>query len=219
MKLVTFALPAILLVFTQTTALHAQPTCDKIDAAISATEDFAEVVNGKDVVQTKRALNAIQTNFNSIKSSVNPATKAQITELINSVKSSYANGDKSAAAVTALDIYRLLIGVFEKRIPTTRSVAMLDYSGFRLHGLASAQSVNWTAISATVSESGKNWTSIHKTLKDKGLADLGDNIQAGLEDASKARDLGWLNSTAQIQLDSVDLLERVIKNKTKGACR
>ena len=56
-------------------------------------------------------------------------------------------------------------------------------------------------------------------MKLAALLDLGASVQAGLEGAAAAKDLAWPKSLAQIQLDSVDLLERAVKNTAKGACR
>ena len=142
----------------------------------------------------------------------------QISRLIETVDSSAASGDMSGAAVSAVEIYRLLVGQFEQRLATTRAVAMLDYSGFRLLGLAGADHVNWIAIAATVQEAGENWAGTRRHLKDKVLSDLGNTIQTGLDAAAMARNLNWLRSLAQIQLDTVDLLERVVKNHAQGAC-
>jgi hypothetical protein len=218
MKLISLALTTAVYISVQTNLVLAQPTCDQIDLAISSTEDFAEVVGGKDKLATRKALGVIETSYSGVKRSLNQTVSAQITTLIGTIKSAEASGNPSGATVAALEIYRLLAGAFVARLPTTLNVAMLDYSGFRLRGLAAAQNVNWTAVAATVKDAGRNWSITRKKLKDKALLDLGDSIQAGLASASKVERRDWLNSTAQIQLDSVDLLERVIKNTGKGAC-
>jgi hypothetical protein len=64
-------------------------------------------------------------------------------------------------------------------------------------------------------------SSLEKTkavLKDQALIDLADSITTALSSSLAAKDSAWLGSSAQILLDSVDLLERQLKNTSKEAC-
>ncbi len=218
MRMPTILLSAVLVAAGHHAAATAKPTCGMIDAAISSTEDFAEVVAGSDSAATAAALAAIGAGFDAVKSSLPEGKSAAVRTRIEEAKTAVARRDRSEATVAALDVYRILVGVFEPRLPTTRAVAMLDHSGFQLQGLAAAAEVDWAAIAATVKEAGENWANSKKLIKDKALLDLGDSVQTGLVNATDAKSKGWLTSLAQIQLDSVDLLERVVKNKSKGAC-
>jgi hypothetical protein len=219
MKYSTLYCVSALMLGIHASTASAQPTCGMIDAAISSTEDFAEVATGTDRAAIQQALAAIRKNFALVQSSVDATVRAQLQERLRTVTSATQSGQMSRASVAALDIYRLLIGAFEQRLPTSRPVAMLDYAGFRLIALTTAKPVDWQTIAATVRGARQNWNLTRKKIKDKGLSDLSENIIVGLEKAGTAQDSGWLSSVAQIQLDSVDLLERVVKNTGKGACR
>jgi hypothetical protein len=196
-----------------------KPSCDQIDAAISANEDFAEAALGGDAGAAKEALAAIGEQLAVVKAAIPEAARTKAEAQIEAVEAAAAAGDNPGAAVAAVEVYRTLAAAFERRLPTTLDVAMLDYSGFRLAGLAASKPVDWGAIAATVGEAGMNWQTAGKRFKDKGLADLMGDIQTGLEGAAAAKDEAWLGSVARIQLDSVDLLERVVKNREKGACK
>ena len=208
------------LLFAAVTAAAAapRPSCDLIDSAISANEDFAELALANDVAAARQALRVIHEEFAKIKPAL-PADAALKAEAqIQAADAAMAAGDLARAAAAAIEVYRTLIVALKRRLPTTLDVAMLDYSGFRLHALLASVPVNWDAITAAVEESAVNTKSAQRRLNDKGLSDLAGGVQAGLDAAAIAKGRGWLGSVAQIQLDSVDLLERKIKNPAPGAC-
>jgi hypothetical protein len=219
MRIMALLSAGLLCAAANAAAAAQKPSCDQIDAAISANEDFAEAALGGDADAAKEALVAIGEQFAGIKASIPEAARAKAEAQIEAVEAAAAAGDNPGAAVAAGEVYRTLVAAFERRLPTTLDVAMLDYSGFRLAGLAASKPVDWGAIAATVEEAGVNWQTAGKRFKDKGLADLMGDIQTGLEGAAAAEDKAWLGSVAQIQLDSVDLLERAVKNREKGACK
>ena len=196
-----------------------KPSCEQIDAAISANEDFVEVALGDDPNGVKAALASIHQSFEEIRPALSGDAANQSESHIKSVDEAVRAGNLAAASVAAVEVYKALATAFEKRLPTTLDAAMLDYAGFKLQGLAASTPVNWIAISATVAESGQNWQSARKHMDDKALPDLLQDVHAGLDSASTARNEEWLSSTAQILLDSVDLVERSIKNPSKDACK
>jgi hypothetical protein len=197
----------------------AKTSCDEIDAAISATEDFAEKIAAGDVSAVKADMSAIRKSHAVIAADLGAEAGATTEVDVKMVEDAITKADYPAAANAALNLYRNLTTEFAKRLPTTLDIAMQDYSGFQLRVLASMPETNWTNVETTVAESSDNWNVTKKLLKDKALLDLGDSVQAGLTDAAKARNGAWLASVAQIQLDSVDLLEHVVKNTSKGACQ
>lgn len=206
-----------------TTPAEAQtaPTCAQIDAATSANEEFVEIALTKDINATRTALAAIRRTYAQVKLTLPAETVTQIDELIRTIISETATRDFPSAAEAATQVYRNLIVAFRLRLPTTLNVAMLDFTGFRLLALAAMQPVPWPATEATIRISGVNTASIQKrleVLQEPGLSKLAGNIQTGLEGAAAARQTAWLASVAQIQLDSVDLLERLIKNPSSVAC-
>ena len=219
MKLKNVLAAAILLALTNTGRAAAQPSCGEIDAAISATEDFAEKILGGDASAAKSGLAALDETFAAVRASLTADAAKNIEDGISAAKIAAQKGNPSAAAVAAMDAYRGLAAAFQNRLPTTIDVAMLDYAGFRLHGLLAAGAPDWALIEATVAEAGINWSRSAKNITDAALGNLGDSVQSGLEAAVAAKDQGWLGSMAKIQLDLVDLLERAVKNKAKGACK
>lgn len=207
----------LLISFASAGAVMAKPSCAQIDSAISANEDFAEAALAGDKTAAGEALSAIHGEFAKIKPAL--AKPDAIETQIQLVEKAWTSGDAPLAALTAVEVYRLLITAFENRLPTSMDVAMLDYSGFRLHGLLAATPIDWNAVAATVAETNGNWLSAKSRVRDKGLSDLVGNVEMGVTNAAAARDSAWLHSGAQIQLDAVDLLERAVRNPAKGACK
>jgi hypothetical protein len=127
------------------------------------------------------------------------------------------SADASSTSLAALEDYKTLVARFETSLPTTLPVALLDYSGFKLRALAAAPIVDWQAIATAVDETRLNWDKIK--LTNKAVIDLGTNALASLEGATSDKNVKWVDSSAQILLDSVDLIEREVKNPAKGACQ
>jgi hypothetical protein len=196
----------------------AKSSCDQIDAAISANEDFVEVALGGDAAALKDAHAAIRTTFDAVKNSLPAAAAGQSLATIDAVDAAVSSGEMSTASIAAIENYAVLAKAFEKRLPTSLEAAMLDYAGFRLHGLGAAKAIDWAKVEATVNDSRANTKAAGIGPDDKALTDLMDNIHAGLAGATASKNAEWLASTAQILLDSVDLVERSVKNGAKEAC-
>jgi hypothetical protein len=218
MKFLALLLTCIFTVFGAQ-QVQAKASCDQIDAAISATEDFAEKIPAGDISAVKPDMLAIRENLAAVASALSPEAASAAEADVKAMDEAIARADYPASASAALGLYRTLATAFAKRLPTTFDVAMQDYAGFELRVLASQPEADWAAIDVTMAESAVNWAATRKNLKDKALTDLGNTIQAGLADAARAKNTAWLSSIAQIQLDTVDLLEHVVKNPSKEACK
>lgn len=217
--------PALATAFALTcsTALAASgPSCKLIDTAISANEDFAEAAMAGDAAEIATAFEAIKDGYDSVKPFLSEQDSSAVAALIATIEAEITGSEPKNAAVSAIDIYRILITAFELRLPTTLDVAMLDYTGFRLQALVTFPSPDWPSIATTVKVSAGNVASVLKRLKamkDSALADLTRHNQRGIAASSSSANAAWLADAAQVQLDLVDLLERKIKNGDSGACR
>lgn len=207
------AITIALLVGT-TAPSSAKPTCEQIDAAISANEDFVEFALSRDAAAAKKAAIAISKHFEAVASFLSADQRKQIQENIRITTSS----NPSLASLAAVENYKILASTFKNALPTTLPAAMLDYAGFKLRAQAGATNVDWAEISVTADETAGNWTKAKTDLTDKAVLDLGESVQSSLASAIAAKDPIWLDSSAKILLDSVDLIERQIKNPAKGAC-
>lgn len=205
--------------FINPLAAHAQPSCGLIENVISAAEDFSEFALAGDKPQARDSLAALLRFSEQIKPALPSAAAANLEAAITDAGTAFKAGDNPLAALAALKAYRVLVHALQARLTTTFDVAMLDYSGFRLHALTASAAVDWQAVSDTVAQSAAATHNTRRLLTGKtGLRDLIASIQQGLEAAVAAKSATWLESTAQIQLDSVDLLEQAINNPSPNAC-
>ena len=190
-----------------------------IEKVISAAEDFSEFALAGDRQQARASLAALRQFALRIKPALPAAASANLEEAVSAAEVAFKNGGNPQAALAALSAYRILVRALNTRLTTTLDVAMLDYSGFRLHALIAAATIDWRAVSDTVAQSADATRNTRRLLANEpGLRDLTASVQNGLEGASAAKSAAWLQSTAQIQLDSVDLLEKVIANPSPTAC-
>jgi hypothetical protein len=196
----------------------ADPSCKDIDKAISANEDFVEIALGIDRLQIAPALQTIKNTLKSVESGMPPKSKTDAAVQVELIELNFRRSDLPASAVAAIETYRVLISNYNSRLTTPLDTAMLDYVGFKLLALTAAQNLNWPEISKTVSEGQSSLEKTKAVLKDQALIDLADSITTALSSSLAAKDSAWLGSSAQILLDSVDLLERQLKNTSKEAC-
>jgi hypothetical protein len=197
------------------------PSCELLDQATSANEDFAEAAVAGDNPTAESARLAIHQTFEQIKPSLRPRAIASAEALIEIVDSASAAGNLPRAGEAAIDVYRVLINALSTRLPTTLDVATLDFTGYKIQTQAAAKRQNWAAIDKTVGLSAANTASVVQRLPlpdNKALVDLASHAHAGIEAASDAKNAAWITTAAQIQLDSVDFLEVVIKNPSPDAC-
>ena len=194
------------------------PSCKDIDKAISANEDFVEVALGIDQLPIGPALQTIKDTFKSVESGMISAAKIEALTQIDAIELNISKNDLPLAAVAAIETYKVLIGNYENRLPTPLDTALLDYVGFKLLSLTAAKILNWPEIAKTVAEGQASLEQTKAALKDQALVDLADSITTALTASLAAKDSAWLGSSAQILLDSVDLVERLVKNVDKDAC-
>jgi hypothetical protein len=124
--------------------------------------------------------------------------------------------DASAASLAALEDYKSLVAQHESVLPTTLPVAMLDYAGFKLRALVAADNLDWQAIAAARNQTKRDWAKVG--LKNKAISDLTSSNLVSLDLAILQNNPKWVDSAAQILLDSVDLIEQQVKNPAQGAC-
>lgn len=219
MKLNPAVALSALAIFAISGAAHAKATCDQIDQAISSTEDFVEMALAADTAASKDALGAISATLTAVGGDLPPETMQKAQALAKQVESAHAGNDMSAAALAAMDLYGELAGAFKNRLPTELNIAMLDESGFRMHALLGAKQPDWAALERASKTAGQRWENAKGQVKDKALAELMDHLLASAAVSAAQKNDAWLHSSASLLLDSVDLLERAIKNTAKGACK
>ena len=194
-------------------------SCGTIDAAISSTEDFAEAALMGDRAGAQTGLAKIRKTFFDIAYALTKEQNDVAERQIGLVERAVKVGDFPLSALYATDIYSSLSDAFDKRLPAPIEVAMLDYAGFRVHALLAQKTIDWAAIKATAQQATTNWTAVKNQIKNKALIDLGNTLHDSLAAAASSENYGWLKSMAQMELDSVDLLEKNVTSTSKLACR
>jgi hypothetical protein len=202
-----------------TTSTVKAATCEQIDQAISANEDFVEVALAIDDLPLPPALATIKTKLSAVNAALNAKTRSASGAGFAAIESQIQSNNLPMAAVAAMENYKLLIEAFANRLPTTLDTAMLDYAGFKLLGLTAAQQLDWPAMIETAALSNASWAKTRVLIKNQGVIDLVDSAHVGLNASIKAKDSPWLASSAQILLDSVDLIEKESRNTAKTACK
>jgi hypothetical protein len=197
---------------------HATVTCKTIDAAISANEEFVESIleaKPKARLTTREEM----ANFRDQLAKVLPpdTLKASSTALA-ALDAALVRNDETQAMLAALQNYAVLVDAFEARLPTSVNVAMLDHAGFSLQALSTSGTPHWARIKTVRQALASDIKAIDSQIQAGPLADLLHDTLVSIDTAILKADPTWLGTSAQILLDSVDLVEAVVRNKAKGAC-
>jgi hypothetical protein len=196
-----------------------EAACDDIDAAISASEDVAEAAIAGDAEGARKFSARLTSALTGSNLDWSPEKSRRAGERLAILKSSLESEKLAEAALASTDVYSVSVAAYEPRLPTTLDVASLDFAGFRLKALAAARNPNWEAIERSAEEAAKSFDSAAARVTDPALKDLAAEIGESLVPAAKSHKIEWLDTAADQTLAVVDLLERVVRNKSAIACK
>jgi hypothetical protein len=209
---------AILIAVSAPAAAKSAASCKTIDDAISANEEFVESIleaNPKARVTTREDMSRFNVELGSALSTSNAKASAKA---IAALDTALASGNERDAMLAALQNYAVLVRNFKTRIPTSQNVAMLDHAGFSLQAIAASGTPDWALVKSAQTALATDLTAIDKQIDAGPLADLLHDTASNIDQAIAQSDVKWLNASALILLDSVDLVEAVVRNNSPGAC-
>lgn len=209
---------ASLIAFSTPLAAKSSDQCKTIDAAISANEEFVEAIlesNLEAQLHTRKDMTSLNVELGKSLSAKNAKASA---EAIASLDSALASGNNRDAMLAAMRNYAILVENFKARLPTSQNVAMLDHVGFSLQALLADGTPDWAMVKTVQTSLAVNVKAIDSQIEKGPLADLLHDAASSIDAAIMQSDAKWLNASALILLDSVDLIEAVARNKTPNAC-
>jgi hypothetical protein len=209
---------ASLMALSLPVAAKSPPTCKTIDAAISANEEFVEAIleaNPEARVTTRKDMSALTLELGS---ALSAEAKTASASAIATLDAALAAGNERDAMVAAMQNYAVLVEAFKAKLPTSKNVAMLDHAGFSLQALSATGEPDWARVKSVRAALAADAQAIDTQIEKGPLADLLHDTLSSIDAAIAQSDGKWLNATALILLDSVDLVEAVVTNKTPGAC-
>ena len=196
--------------------VQTDPRNQAIGEVASIYEDLTEFALARDRGSADEAVGKIVLGLSSIHPLLDAKAAEKSATNLKAIESSVAAQDWEKAALHAVDGYGLLEETLDaSRLLMPIDVSMMDYTGFKLSALASATSVDWTTVSATIEQSAKHWATLEAQVKDKGLRDTLNSIHAGLNTALVEKNASQLAFGAQMELDVVDLLEHYFVTEYK----
>jgi hypothetical protein len=205
---------ASLIAVSATVAAKPSAICKTIDSAISANEEFVESileVNPKARAATRKDMSAFNVELSAENGKASTAA-------ISALDAALASGNERDAMLAAMQNYAVLVENFKTRLPTSQNVAMLDHAGFSLQAITASGTPDWAMVKSVQTALATDINAIDKQLDAGPLADLLHDTATSIDQAIAQSDVKWLNASALILLDSVDLVEAVVENKNPGAC-
>jgi hypothetical protein len=209
---------ASLMALSLPVAAKSTPPCKTIDAAISANEEFVEAIleaNPQARVSTRKDMSSLTLDLGS---ALSAEAKTASASAIARLDAALAAGNERDAMVAAMQNYAVLVEAFKAKLPTSQTVAMLDHAGFSLQALSSTGETDWVRVKAVQTALAADAKAIDTQIEKGPLADLLHDTLSSIDAAIAQSDGKWLNASALILLDSVDLVETAVKNRTPGAC-
>lgn len=179
-----------------------------LDSTASLNENLVEFALAGKADKVAESLRDIEAAMPKLESSLGAAVYAAVASQLGAVKAAVARHDLDAAALSSIEIYRLLQeAIDQKTRAAPLDVALLDYSGFKLSALAAAPQPNWTTMNDAVVEEDRFWKRLEPSVHDASLQALVSHIGQGLADGVARKDSAEIAFAAEMLLDSVDLLE------------
>jgi hypothetical protein len=192
--------------------------CKTIDDAISANEEFVEAIlegNLKARLHTRKDMTFLNVELGK---SLAPNHATASADAITALDAALAVGNERDAMLAAMQNYATLVENFKARLPTSQNVAMLDHAGFSLQAILADGNPDWAKVIAVQASLAADVKALDGQLAKGPLADLLHDTVSSIDAAIAHSDVKWLNASALILLDSVDLVEAVVKNKSSDAC-
>jgi hypothetical protein len=186
----------------------ADPRQKLLDDLASLNENLVEFALDGNTAKINETRTAIDASLPKLRSAVPAATFTAIESRVNDQKGAVKAGNRTGVALASVEIYRLAqeaIDPHSRTVPV--QVALLDYAGFKVLALAKGTPVDWAGINATGKEAASSWKQVEPRVKSVALRTMMGSIMKGLADAPAAKDPAYTAFSAQMLLDSVDLLE------------
>jgi hypothetical protein len=218
MQRTTTMLIIITLLLTSLTAAIAGDVTKTNETLLRATspfEDLVEYALAKNDGGISKSMTVVDGDAAAVRRVLPAAAVAHYDTMLRALHTAAGAGMHHAAAMDAVELYRLLIDNLEAgNLKVPREVSLLDYAGFKMHVLAAApQPPDWRAMRRTAEEASGWWSVIRPRVSDRGLRDAFDSTVRGLREAARDADLAMVAFAARIDLDLVDLLESHFSRK------
>ncbi len=204
----------LLAVTTSASASQAIKANEVLLSAMSPFEDMIGFALARSDSGVAKSFTAADQQAPEVKTVLTASASSQFATLMADLHRAITDKDHHKTASRALEIFRLLIDNLQaKGLKEPKEVSLLDYAGFNLRVLATAQNPQWQDIRRAVGEAAGWWNTIETKVSQKGLRDAFGTSIRGLDDAAKLENLPMLRFAAQIELDLVDLLEGDLRPK------
>jgi hypothetical protein len=181
---------------------------DQLLAAASPFEDLTEYAlagNEAGIAQSLRACDQQKSQVNRL---LSPKARAQLEQLISTMKQAQIQGSNEQIALKAVAAYRVLIESLDARhLIVPLQVSLLDYVGFRMQVLLHLKPIDWSGVQRTADEAKQHWRAIESRVADKNLHTAMTTTIDGMIRAAQIRNMEMAGFAAKIDLDLVDLLE------------
>lgn len=172
--------------FEGLTEIAFNPHKTKVDAAIAKAQTAAALVRSLLPANVQKILDTRMTEIQSAHAARHPAD----------------------LALSAVEIYRLLVTQGAGASPVPKEVSLLDYAGFRFTADLKATPPRWADMSAAAEFAKKNWAVVKPQINSPATAAKFqaaiDNMaaSAGIKNVDRGR------ASAKAELDLVDVLEQ-----------
>lgn len=176
--------------------------------AASAAEDMIDFALAGDAGRVEERVLDLRNQTSALRQTFGDATAGSVESRLASIETALGKGDFVQVALQANEAFRAIVEARGPDGTVPLEVSLLDYSGFKLKTLSTADQVDWEAVKRAADEEARFWTAMTDKVADKGLRDLMNSLQEGLAQGVAEEDATQVAFAAQMLLDAVDLLEK-----------
>ncbi|MGA7801483.1 MAG: hypothetical protein WCC36_11795, partial [Gammaproteobacteria bacterium] len=178
-------------------------------AAAAPLEDLVGSAQAHDAKRTDKAIAAIQAQAAQVVALLDPTARRRFERHLDSLRQAHDAGNEFAAAMAAVEAYRVLILSLDASALTIPvQVDELDYDSLKAGLLADSATPDWPALTRVTADAHKIWTGIQDEVRNDALRHLTEIAITSMYRAAGRRDAQMVHCAAQFTGAAVDLLEQ-----------
>lgn len=194
-----------------------------IDTFSDAASTFADIVNHTVADRpsgVRLSLAAARGDLARLRKVLKEETFTALEGKMGEMEVAEQSGNLTATALVATEAFRMLAHAIDPRMRRAPlELTLQTYSAFKLMVLASAGTIDWTAVAEAAKEAEKSWISLRRIVREPNLRVLLSEAQAGLRDAAVRNDAAGVRFAARVQLATFPLVREFFERFAEAMAR
>lgn len=138
---------------------------------------------------------------------LSPPQQTQLASLDIGLGAALGNGERTAAAIAAVESFRVLVSAQDDSAALPVDVSLLDYAGFKFDALTRSEPVDWNQAAEVAGFARDTWVRLSGRVSAPGLRGAVESALSGMDEAVRLQNEGAAHIAVSDELALVDALE------------